>query len=167
MFGPEADTWVLDRFPRLGVFCDFGVASECDESYNCIAFAAGDRYRWWQPTPQGTWSEGMYWPPGVPHQMSVAAYERAFATIGYVKCQDGSFETGFEKVALYAIEGQPKHAARQETDSYVWLSKLGNGYDIWHETAEGVGGSRYGEIVSYMRREVAQKADLDGPLQNQ
>jgi len=84
----------------------------------------------------------------------------ALACVGFVECTDATFEDGHEKVALFAAEDRPTHAARQETDSEVWLSKLGKEYDIAHANLNDVGGEEYGEPVKYMRRERTSAPEL-------
>ncbi len=77
---------------------------------------------------------------------------RAYATIGYSECANGSLENGFEKIALYADgEGQVTHAARQ-LPSGKWTSKLGDLEDIEHSHPEDVGGGDYGEVICYLKR---------------
>jgi hypothetical protein len=92
----------------------------------------------------------LYWPPNVPQEETVDAYVKAYATIGYVECSNGGFELGFEKVALYALNGTPKHAARQ-LDAQHWTSKLGRSEDISHQLAD-LAGSLYGDVVCYLKR---------------
>jgi hypothetical protein len=120
--------------------------SAATPSYNCIAWAAGDSSRWWEPTAY------CYWPRGVPRQYTVDAYAQAYATLGYVDCPDGSAETGFEKLAIYAdFAGTPTHAARL-LPSGQWTSKLGQDIDISHTTPADVAGPLYGRVVRYMKR---------------
>lgn len=84
----------------------------------------------------------------------------AFGTLGYEECEDGSFEAGYEKVALYAREKPdgslwPTHAARQ-LPNQRWTSKLGKLEDIIHDKPEVLSGPLYGEPVNYMRRRTHQ-----------
>ncbi|MFZ0496200.1 MAG: hypothetical protein WBE80_02370 [Methylocella sp.] len=121
--------------------------SECDPRYNCIGFAAGTKL-WWQPVP--LLGGKRYWPPGVPQQETVDAYVKAFEFKEYVECVDGTFEENFEKIAIFAKNGIPKHAARQ-LDAHCWTSKLGRGIDIEHELG-AIAGALYGQIVRYLKR---------------
>jgi hypothetical protein len=66
-------------------------------------------------------------------------------------------EFGWEKVAIYATDEGPAHAARQLENSR-WTSKLGPDDDIEH-TLEGLCSPLYGSVVQFLRRPVAQ--DLD------
>ena len=77
-----------------------------------------------------------------------------FRTAGYESCDDGALEVGQEKVAIYARDDRPQHAARQLANGR-WTSKLGDYEDIEHDTPEeleGDGRYEYGRIVVFMRR---------------
>jgi len=73
--------------------------------------------------------------------------------VGYSPCSDGSPEAGWEKVALYATDEGPTHAARQMPNGR-WTSKLGPEEDIEHEL-QGLSGAFYGSVVRFLRRAVA------------
>ena len=49
------------------------------------------------------------------------------------------------RVALYALNGSPKHAARQVAAN-VWTSKIGQNIDIEHNL-RGLEGPTYGQVV--------------------
>jgi hypothetical protein len=115
--------------------------------YNCIAWAAGVTDAWWWPDANGD----AFWPGGAPREVTLAAFEAAFATLGYEPCANGDLEPNFEKVAVYALAGVPTHAARQETDG-KWTSKLGRGPLVAHNTPAGVEGPRYGQVICFLRR---------------
>jgi hypothetical protein len=101
-------------FPSLAAD-GYIVASPKAHSYNCIAWAAGDASRWWEP--------GIYW-PGPPGD-DLAALVGLSAGLGYAPSAGDELESGLEKVALYADEhGEWTHAARQLPDGW-WTSKLG------------------------------------------
>jgi hypothetical protein len=122
-------------FPNL---IDYVVTSPKDASYNCIAFAAGDTSRKWDPSmlPE----PGYYWPPGALQDDNddIDALKRAFAQIGFKECDSGDLEPGYQKVALYAVsEDDWRHAAIQEPTG-EWSSKLGNSYDIRHKAANAL-----------------------------
>ena len=131
----------------------FFLTSPETPSYNCIAWAAGDCHRfWWPSTPPFT-----YWPPGVPRKEELDCFVVAFSTLGYQVCSDGTFERGFEKVAIFAdVNGKPTHAARQVSKG-DWTSKLGRAEDIRH-TVYGLEGAEYGDVVTYMKRPIARQA---------
>ncbi|MCP3882920.1 MAG: hypothetical protein GY701_31660 [Sulfitobacter sp.] len=142
--------WIEHNFPRLAISNAYEPISPVDQDYNCIAYAAGDTQRWWEPP--SPFRGGTYWPPGAPAEITIEAYVAAFQTLGYQPCEDGDPEDGIEKVALFQKDGLPTHAARQSLDTGSWESKLGQGYDITHEEVDGVGGSDYGEPVIFMSR---------------
>lgn len=95
---------------------------------------------------------GFYWPPNAPCEYTVSAYIEAYKTIGYIPCADDSLEQGFEKIALYALNGAPTHAARQ-LENGKWSSKLGRGEDIEH-MLDGLTGNFYGVVVQFLKRPI-------------
>jgi hypothetical protein len=119
-----------------------------DHRYNCIAFAAGDDRNWWWPDAAGKDS----WPAGIARAETVEAFRDAFATLGYVVCDDDQLEPGYDKIALFALGGLPKHASRQ-LPSGRWVSKLGPREDIEHALHD-LTGMVYGAVVLVMRRPV-------------
>jgi hypothetical protein len=141
----DADYLFLADFPLLRE-SQFRVTSEPDTSYNCIAWAVdGITDAWWWPDEDGEW------PDSVPRHETLDAFIAAFATRGYTPCVDESLEPEFEKVAIYASEEGPRHAARQLSDG-TWTSKLGPLHDIQHQTLESLSGQCYGSVVSYLKR---------------
>ncbi|MCH8043810.1 MAG: hypothetical protein IID44_08825 [Planctomycetes bacterium] len=119
--------------------------SDPDTGYNCIAFAAGDRFNWW-------WPIGRYWPPGVPREETLDAFVQAFNTLGYETCSGGTLTEDTEKIAIYATpSGKPTHAARQ-LECGKWTSKIGEDDDIHHTTPQDVEGPGYGEAAIFMGR---------------
>lgn len=118
--------------------------------YNCIAWAVRRSDVWWWPDDDRT----DYWPESVPREATVEAFILAFATLGYSPCETGELEAGYERVAIYALDGMPKHAARQLADG-KWTSKLGPGPVITHNSPRGVEGLVYGTVFCYLRRQVA------------
>ncbi len=134
-------------FPDI-VNWGYEVTSDITCDYNCIAWAAGDDTRQWWPSPdEGT----AYWPLEAPRTLSVDAFADAYATLGYVACEEDDYEVGFEKIALFADgSGEPTHAARQisETD---WTSKVGRLQDIRHPL-RALEGEAYGQVVRIMKR---------------
>jgi len=143
-------TIVDPQFPGLTPQ-NHDITSPPTSIYNCIAWAADDDTRWWWPNVRGVPVGGYYWPPTVPHEPTIEAFLAAYATIGYEPCGGGEFESGYEKVALYVLAGEVTHAARQLADG-AWTSKLGNWFDITHESPEHVGGPLYGSVAAYLRR---------------
>lgn len=124
----------------------WSVESQRSPYYNCIAYAAGETHRWWEPTSRG------YWPPHLPLGVTLENIVRAFQYLGYGPSDNATLEPGYEKVALYINkDGRPTHAARQE-ESGKWISKLGKNVDIGHETPKGVEGSEYGHVAQILKR---------------
>ncbi len=127
----------------------YSITSDKSGRYNCIAWALGENERWWWPDAV----EEYHWPESVAREESVAAFLQAFATMGYSPCEDGELETGVHKIALYARDGKPTHAARQLPDG-LWTSKLGSLQDISH-TLNALIGDRYGEVIKFFGRRIA------------
>jgi hypothetical protein len=136
-----------DVFPGLRGK-SYQVRSPKDSRYNCVAFAAGDDHTWWWPDAAGDDT----WPAAVPRAETVEAFRDAFATFGYVVCDDDSPEIGYEKIALFALAGLPKHASRQIPGGR-WVSKLGLSEDIEHALHD-LAGTVYGSVVLVMKRAV-------------
>ena len=119
-------------------------------NYNCIAFAAGDVTRFWWPNPFFPEPSDDFWPTGTPQEETVAAVVLAFSTCGYAPCEDGTLESGVEKVAIYALRDAVKHAALQQENG-KWRSKLGPHEDI-ETTLKGLIGPCYGQVVQFLAR---------------
>ena len=117
-------------------------------SYNCIAYAAGDMFAWWDPEA--------YWPPGVNPGYALVDLINAYVSVGFENCgMNGLPEEGFEKVALYQGNGSEwTHAARLRPDGW-WESKMGRYDDILHKTPTVLEGRDYGKVICYMKRTVA------------
>jgi hypothetical protein len=134
-----------EDFPRLRPD-KHRIASPPTARYNCIALAAEDTSQWWEP--------GLHWlpPDHPPTDFSLAALERVFIALGYESCgMDASLEPGVVKVALYSDAGEYTHAARQLPGGR-WISKLGRGVDIEHESPANVAGGVYGEVAGIMKK---------------
>ena len=131
----------------------YQVTSPQADRYNCIAWAAGDVSNWWWPDEPDQ-LDSSYWPPGVPRAERLDLCCAAFATLGYTVCDDEQSEAGYEKVALFAVAGNPTHAARQLANGR-WTSKLGPMEDIEHGLRE-VEGDLYGTVAVLLKRAVQQ-----------
>jgi hypothetical protein len=84
------------EFPNLVATGD-RVTSPTSRAYNCFAWAAGEDDRWWNPLePQNPY----YWVDGVPAELTIAAFIRAYGTLGFGPCEDAGVEVGFEKIVL-------------------------------------------------------------------
>ena len=78
-----------DEFPAL-TEGNHRITSPADVGYNCVAWAARDARHWWQP--------GLFWPvEALREEHGIGDLERAFQTLGYEDCPDGSLEPGIEK----------------------------------------------------------------------
>lgn len=138
------------KFPKL-VGTSYERTSHPTEAYNCIAWAAGENDRWWEPGPSAL---GYYWPTDVGWGGGVAVVVEAYKAVGFEPCGDGTAEAGFEKVAIYGeARGGWTHAARQLPDGR-WTSKLGPDEDIAHEHPDHLSGHEYGKVWCYMRRKL-------------
>lgn len=141
------------QFPLLQP-TGYTITSPQTQSYNCIAWAAGDVKHWWWPDPSGC----AFWPANAPRVESVEAFIEAYRSLGYELCASHDLEMGVEKVALYVANGQPSHAARQLTDG-GWTSKCGRLEDIRH-TLEGLVGDMYGQAVMFLSRHRASDTGI-------
>jgi hypothetical protein len=132
---------------------DWQESSPVDASYNCIAFAAGRSDVYWWPDPFAP-PLNDYWPQGVLCEETIEAFIELYRTFGYEpsdSSDDGSLETGYEKIALFALGTTPTHAAKQLPDGR-WTSKLGVYEDIEHNNLSCLDGPCYGRVVQFLRR---------------
>ncbi len=136
-----------DLFPNLAS-ANYEISSPATRQYNCVAWAAGyDDIPWDHGSSPYT-----YWPRRVARDGSVASLIAAFATLGYVTCDDGRFEEGFEKIAIYGQTNNDwTHAARQLEDSR-WTSKLGAREDLAHDSPQDLVCTDYGDVVCFLKR---------------
>lgn len=126
---------------------EYDVTSPETIRYNCIAWAAGDDRRWWQPI-EVPYS---YWPEDAPNELTCEAFEAAFATLGYERSESAGHEPELEKVAIFVDDGgDPTHMARQ-LPTGEWTSKLGDLHDVRHRL-EALEGSRYGRVHIILQR---------------
>jgi len=130
------------QFPRL-VQEGYRVTSPATESYNCIAWAAGESNAWWDP------DEDYFWPEGIPRDYQMSTLVRVFEGLGFQKCEGAELEAGVEKVAIYGDASTYHHAARQLA-SGMWTSKLGPDEDIEHLSPDSLA-EWYGGVI-LMRR---------------
>ncbi len=135
-----------ESFPGLRE-SEFRVTSPADKGYNCIAWAAGEVRRWWEPDP----FDQYYWPDGAARSMRLDAYIQAYAAIGYERCDSEQLEEHYEKTALFVdASGVPMHAARQLPSGH-WTSKLGENVDIEHDL-RALEGKAYGRVAVFLKR---------------
>ncbi len=115
--------------------------------YNCVAWATlADTRKWWEPGS----APDYYWPSGVPDDGSLLSYEKLFELLGYRRCDKGSLEIPYEKVALYSDADGFTHVAYQLF--LGWTSKLGGWEDIRHKTLSALEGGDYGSVATIMKR---------------
>lgn len=131
--------------------CGYELTSPDTIDYNCVAWAAEDTENWWWPDSQNI----HYWPPGVPREETLEAFQAAYQTLGYEVCQDYDLEEGFQKIAIYTDRNKrPKHVARQTLNG-KWTSKLGQDEDIEHNNLQGLTGyPGYGEVACIMKKRI-------------
>lgn len=141
----EAKAHVLKLFPSIDTE-SLEITSPRTDTYNCIAYAAGDQSKWWWPDPIGI----AYWPKGVVRTENLIAFQMAFESLGYALTADEEFNPEYERIAIFHKNGKPTHAARQ-IDEIHWTSKLGRNFDIFHDL-RGVEGETYGEVSLIMER---------------
>jgi hypothetical protein len=146
---------LLRVFPELK-HTGYRKTSDDTRQYNCLAWAAGETHRRWDPHVLTD-----HWPAR--REQTIPAFKEAYESIGYVQCPDGKEEHGFEKIAIFAIGGKPQHAARQLGNG-AWTSKLGRDIDIEHPTVDGVKSQVYGEVVIYMKRPIIMQPGRLPPL---
>jgi hypothetical protein len=138
---------LLALFPRLHG-ATFRITSPPDDGYNCMSWCAEDVAHWWWPL--GDHPE-LYWPDGVAKEVTVAAFQAAFATLGFADCPSEHLEAGTEKIAIFAKHGTvPTHGARQ-LPSGLWTSKFGKAEDVEHPLRE-LEGDLYGTVALVLGR---------------
>ena len=137
--------WNIERaFPVLTA-SGYEITSEITDLYNCVAWAAGDDTDWWSHEPE------YYWPEWAPRSPEVEALVQVFVGLGYTVCDSAEKESGYDKVALYARDGEWQHAARQLEDGQG-TSKVGPFEDITHPSLENLTNETYGNVYCIMRR---------------
>src|ERR1700683_2825441 len=132
--------------------CSSDSTEDVEEKYNCIAWAVGKKDAFWWPRQLG----GYHWPVNRPREPlnreTIKNFEDAFLTEGFIRCSDGKWEDGFEKLALYVNDSDiPKHAARLLPNG-AWTSKMGDSEDIEHDTVHVVEGDLYGKAKVFFKR---------------
>ncbi len=126
----------------------FQITSPESPVYNCVAWAAGDDTDWWNYSPQH------YWPEWAPRSSEAESSAQVFLGLGYTICDSEEKEDGYDKVALYALDGEWQHAAKQLDDGR-WTSKLGRFEDITHPSPQDLTGDVFGNVHCIMRRPTA------------
>jgi hypothetical protein len=130
------------------------IRSPYDRSYNCHAWGVCESRVRWEPTPDDYWPAGLR--TGDISDYNLDNFLLAYSRVGFRECQGDHFEFGFQKIAIYSeqLYGDewPQHTARQTLFGHGWLSKLGHGEDIMHESLDDLQGTTYGRVVRRMKR---------------
>ena len=137
------------RFPNLKRDT-YTVSSDDTIIYNCFAFVLGHTLGNLDPHP----GPGNYWPQNITRSVERDIFIQVYAQDGFVPCDNGNLEEGFEKIAIYVDGTEALHASLQLPDGR-WTSKLGQLEDIEHRALEvlaGFTGEAYGEIGVYLKR---------------
>lgn len=122
--------------------------SEVTPLYNYIAWAADDCFKWYEPDPFGIY----YWPPNIPREYTIGAYIKVYESLGYIRCTNGNLKSGEQKIAIFAKDNFPTHAAKQLQDG-SWSSKLGKNIDVSH-TLNAIEHGHYGLVVQFLVRKI-------------
>lgn len=80
------------------------------------------------------------------------AFEEWFTSESWEETDNPDFEIGFEKIALYAKDGEPTHAARLLNNG-LWTSKLGASIDISHQLSD-LDGPVYGTVIRIYKKPI-------------
>lgn len=123
-------------FPNLKN-TQYCVKSNKDNRYNCFAWALGYNNR---SLPEDISYENAF---------DLDVYILLFKKHNFQPCSSDNLEEGFEKVAIYAKDNIPTHAARQ-LPSGLWSSKLGKDIDIEH-MLNGLEDSEYGKVCIILK----------------
>ena len=144
MVTPRWADLLVGAFPNLANE-GFEIVDQPSERYNCIAYAAGDTSKWW-------WPDGInYWPPWATETNRIESLKEAFAGMGYELCDHSDTEDGYQRVALYEVDGEMKHATVQMPNGR-WRSKMGQGPVIEHRDPESLSRGPYGRATVFMRK---------------
>ena len=113
--------------------------------FNCVAFTLDiyDDY---------VWITEKSWPyKTIPRLLKIDSFKKLYELYGYEKCENELYEINYEKIAFYAKNNQPLHAAKQFGN--IWKSKISN-LIIEHELDWLCGNTQdaYGDVVFIMKR---------------
>ena len=124
-------------------------SSEYDEAYNCFAFATSETTK--RIDPSG--DPDCVWPNDILQTPFLTSFIEYYRSKGFVICDNGDPEIGFEKIALYKNDVEyAMHAARLLPSGY-WTSKIGDFEDIVHKKIESLEGY-YGRVAKFMKRPI-------------
>ena len=113
-------------------------------NFNCVAFTL-DIFNDYM------WVTEKIWPKQLPRKLNIESFKLLYELYGYKECFDDSYDKAFDKIAFYAKNNQPLHAAKQFGN--IWKSKISN-LIVEHELDWLSGNSydSYGDIVFIMKR---------------
>jgi hypothetical protein len=116
-------------------------------TYNSFAAVAGDRGRWWWP------GVDTFWPKSAPLEESLTAFRETYCSLGFEEASHVAREAGIEKIAIFARGNEPTHASRQ-TETGLWVSKLGRNCEILH-VLNDLEGDLFGEpnVILHRKKE--------------
>ena len=123
------------------------ITSVATGNYNCIAWALEDTQHFYWPLPK----EFFYWESDLPRKETIDCFVQLFEHYGYTICENALKERGYTKIAIYAKDDMPTHAARQLPNG-LWTSKLGILEDVKH-TLSAISGGIYGNVVVILRKQ--------------
>lgn len=138
----------LPSFPNSYI-TPFQETSDSTWRYNCIAWALEINDRWYWPG-----NRHQYWPSDIPREVTLDAFIKLYEKHGYEICDNGDYEHGYVKVAIFELDGVPQHAARQWSQT-EWTSKLGESIDVSH-TIEAMEDGKYGNVSQYMKKKISR-----------
>lgn len=170
---PENREELIGTFHRLADDENFCIMSRKTPSYNCIAWAMGFEDRWVDCFQDSGIAHKKWWPNSVSRDFRPATLVSAFEAVGFVTCDDGVPEDGYDKVALYKVsplkdpitdeviaEEGWTHAAKVVGDN-LYHSKIGGLFDIHHSGGEVFSDSSYGSIYQFMKRKQSDRSICD------
>lgn len=126
------------------------VASSATGNYNCIAWALEDTTHFYWTGPE----EFFYWESDLVREETIDCFVQLFARYGYNICNNALKERGFTKIALFAKDNVPTHAARQLPNG-LWTSKLGILEDVEHSLfaiSDGI----YGSVALILKKKTVK-----------
>ena len=117
---------------------------ESNFNFNCVAYTLDiyDDYMW---------TNEKCWPyQAVPRIASIENFKKLYEFYGYEECFNNLYEVNYEKIAFYAKDDIPLHAAKQFKNT--WKSKISN-LIIEHELDWLCGDTEdaYGDVVFIMK----------------
>jgi len=125
----------------------FTLTSPVDEKYNCVSHSVYEKQISYWPDNDNRW------PQNVTRAETVSAFVEFFVHLGYreILISETSYESGFEKIAIYGDNGLPLHVARQ-LPSGRWTSKFGTLVDVDHVDLGCLEHGMFGHVVKIMKR---------------